>query len=449
MPCPKSCCKFYRPEAADPASGHQEGLRARPGPGPDKEKQNKTLIREMKKYLILSAAALLTLAACTKQVTAPEEQREISFQVANVLQTKADDGTAGQDDQTAKPGEFTNADFGAYCWRTPEAGAREVVEYFSNERVAKVGGAWRTTKNTFYWPKSDALDFICYSPYNEGTPSVTDRTIEWTQYSVKKENQKDLMYADKAVAQTGNTNTYFYNGVPTLFRHALAKVSFQVKANFLTYTRQEEKDEQGKVIVGAGTTTWEVTLKSAKISGIKTTGNLALIADADGKWPLPEMGDGKYHVWDKPSGALDIDLLPVEETPVTTNTGAAQTGMALTEKPQALLDGQSFFVLPQILEASADNAPAQTLTISLEIKTFLSNGDKEPMVEKYEKTLDLKNISSLKAWQMNQNIIYTICIKPTAIEDPNNPDDPTDVEITFDPAVVGWEEITTDANILI
>ena len=62
--------------------------------------------------------------------------------------------------------------------------------------------------------------------------------------------------------------------------------------------------------------------------------------------------------------------------------------------------------------------------------------------ETYEATLDLQKISSLKAWGMNQNIIYTICIKPTAT-DPNNPhtEDPEDVVITFDPALNSWENI--------
>ena len=387
----------------------------------------------MKKYFILAATSLLALASCTKQTPAEQADREIGFQVANYVQTKADD---------AKPGEFTNADFGAYAWYTPEAGAREVVEFMANERVAKVGGAWRTTKNTFYWPKTGGLDFICYSPYNEGTPSLTDKEIHWTEYTVQAENQKDLMYADKAIAQTGNTNTYYYNGVPTLFHHALAKVSFQVKANFLSYTREEEKDDNGNVTVGAGTTKWEVTLKSAKVSGIKTTGNLALTAAADGSWPLPEVGEAKAHVWDSPAGTMDIDLLPAKE-------GDTAAALELKEEAQALLDGKSFFVLPQILETSSDAAPAQTLSISFHIKTTHSNGVVTEEDYETKQPIDLVAISSLKAWQMNENIIYTICIKPTASEDPDNPDDPTDVEVLFDPAEAGWEIVTDEAQILL
>ena len=145
---------------------------------------------------------------------------------------------------------------------------------------------------------------------------------------------------------------------------------------------------------------------------------------------------------------MEIDLLPAKEASANTQT-AAETGLVLTDKPQDLLDGESFFVLPQILEASKENAPAQTLTISFHITTHLASGG-DPIEEDFEQTFDLKDISSIAAWQMNQNIIYEIRIKPTAT-DPDDPhtEDPEDVEVTFDPAVVDWETVTTDANILI
>ena len=48
---------------------------------------------------------------------------------------------------------------------------------------------------------------------------------------------------------------------------------------------------------------------------------------------------------------------------------------------------------------------------------------------------------------MNQNIIYTIRIKPTSAVDPENPDDPSDVTVTFDPAVSDWADLSADATI--
>ena len=46
---------------------------------------------------------------------------------------------------------------------------------------------------------------------------------------------------------------------------------------------------------------------------------------------------------------------------------------------------------------------------------------------------------------MNQNIVYTINIKPVAYVSDN--DTPNDVIITFDPAVASWENISTNATI--
>ena len=219
--------------------------------------------------------------------------------------------------------------------------------------------------------------------------------------------------------------------MPTLFHHALAKLSFKVKAGFLEYTNDEIKDEQGNVLVSKSTAKWELTLKSAKLSGIYNTGDLALTVAADGSWPLPEVGTDKAHVWANPTGAAkEVELVTKE--------------LKLTTDAQDLYDAKGFFVLPQML---ADKA--QTLTLNFHIKTTHSNGN--VMEEDFNQAIDLKTISSLKAWQMNQNIVYTISIKPTAIADPNDPhpNDPEDVIITFDPAQMDWETLETNAIIQI
>ena len=100
-------------------------------------------------------------------------------------------------------------------------------------------------------------------------------------------------------------------------------------------------------------------------------------------------------------------------------------------------------MLPQVLAEKA-----QAITLNFHIKTNLPN-DNDPYEEDYNQTLDLKALSTLAGWDMNQNIIYTICIKPTAIADNDDPhiDDPSDVIITFDPAQMDWETVDTDAII--
>lgn len=370
-------------------------------------------------------AALMTLAACAKVVPADESNNEISFQAVNYVGTKADDAA----NAAAKPGEFTNEDFGAYAWYSPAEGQREGTPMFSNEKVAKVGSEWKTVDGTYFWPKTNTVDFISYSPYDEGKPAVTESSIKWTKYTV---GEKDLMYADKALRQGANVKTYYYNGVPTLFHHALAKLSFKVKANFLEWTQDEVKDPQTGEVVEKETTKWEVSLKSIKLSGIYNTGDLTLTVADDGTWPLPEVGEAKAHVWTNLSGAAEeVELVTAKE------------GMALTTTAQDLYDGKSFYVIPQALAKGA-----QKITLSFHIKTIhTANIDKDGTQgenvdeEDFNKTIDIQEISSLAAWQMNENIIYTICIKPTATTPEGDPDNPEDVVITFDPAQNEWEDV--------
>ena len=94
--------------------------------------------------------------------------------------------------------------------------------------------------------------------------------------------------------------------------------------------------------------------------------------------------------------------------------------------------------MPQILEAGA-----QQLKLTIHIKTHLSNG--LTIDEDYEPVIDIMDISSLKAWEMNQNIVYTINLKPVAYV--SDWDTPNDVIITFDPAVADWTNVDASATI--
>ena len=372
----------------------------------------------MKKYFFIAAAALVTLAACTKTQLVETPQREISFEVANSLQTKADAGVV-----------YNNGAFGTYAW------FNNTDDFMVNEQVNKSGSVWKTVDHTFYWPKTGSISFISYSPFKgtsdtAGTePAVTKNSITYTGITA---GTVDLMYADKATcsnnvnevtdnAAAGTTDSGF-SGVPTIFRHALAKLSFDIKANFL-----EWKDN--------GTTTkWVVTVKSIKIGGFKTTGDCALTLNAtDNKtWdkPVTTVGTDNFNVWTNLSGATaNQELLPSGD-------------MVLTTDPQTL-NAATGFVMPQVLEDGA-----QVLTLDIHIKTTLSNG--KEINEDLVKTVNIKDISTLKAWQMNENIHYTINIKPTASAlnpgDAHN-DDPMDVVITFDPAVADWTNVDAAATI--
>ena len=392
----------------------------------------------MKKYIILAAAALAAMAACSKVVDTPDTQREISFVVANRLQTKAT-GVV-----------YENGAFGTYSWFTATSGS-DHADFMVNETVDLVGGVWKTTENTFYWPKTGSIDFISYSPFagTNGTagtvPAITQNTITYTGVTA---GTTDLMYADK-VNCSANVNEVTdsdsadsgYSGVPTVFRHALAKVSFKIKANFLEY-----KDPTTQT-----TTRWEVKVRSAKISGFKTTGNCALTLNADGKsWDKPYVNIGddtnpdyKY-IWTDLTGATDAqELVP------DADINDPDKWLTLTTDPQEL-NPASGFVIPQQLLANA-----QTLDLNLYIKTTLSNGNVieedyitssvTPTPDGLFPSINIKDISSLEYWEMNQNIAYTINIKPVSYV--SDWDTPNDVIIRFDPAVADWTKVDANATI--
>ena len=371
----------------------------------------------MKKYIIIALAALAATVACSKVETV-DIQKEISFEVANGVMTKAYNGSV-----------YNNGPFGTYSWFTAASGS-DNDPFMVNETVDTVGGVWKTSVNTFYWPKTGSVEFISYSPVSgtngtaDSNPAITQNTITYTGITA---GDIDYMYADKATASK-NVNIVTdgvdsgYSGVPTYFRHALAKLSFKIKANFIEYEDPTTHT----------TTKWDVTVKSVKISGFYTKGDCTLNLDTSSESVVMPWKKPAGEVWTNLSGASDEQELI--ENPAT---GIILTTTAVDLKPTA-----SEFVIPQNLEAST-----QKIKLDVHITTHLPNG--LDIEEDFAPTIDIKNISSLSAWKMNQNIVYTISIKPTAKADglDGHDNDPNDVIITYDPAVADWTPVDATATI--
>ncbi len=379
----------------------------------------------MKKYIIIAAAAIAAMA-CSKVVDAPEAQREISFTVANRVQTKADYAT-------------TNT-FGTYAWYTANAASvaaatgSDHAPFMINEGVGYTSSVWKTLHNTFYWPKTGSIDFISYSPFDgtnntdDSNPAITQNTITYDDIDVTAD-VIDYMYADKVNCAINANTTPAQSAVPTVFRHALAKLSFKIAANFIT-----DGD-------ATNPTTWDVYVKSVKISGFKTIGDCALTLNADGtSWDKPETNISLtetpeiVYVWTNLSGtSAEQELIP--NASLTDNTKWIK--LNAKDNPTTI-NPATGFVMPQVLAANT-----QKIELALHITTHLANG--LDIEEDYNRELDLKDLSSLKAWQMNQNIVYNIQIKPVAYV--NTYDNPNDVIITFDPSVADWTDVNATAII--
>ena len=385
----------------------------------------------MKKYIIIAAAAIAAMA-CSR-VETPDAQREINFTVANRVQTKADTYA-------------TTNTFGTYAWYTANAASVAATTgsnhaaFMVNEEVGYVNPDWKTLHNTFYWPKTGSIDFISYSPFSgtnnntaNSNPAVTQDKITYTAVNVAEVDTQtnlpkniDYMYADKVNCAIYANTTPAQQAVPTVFRHALAKLSFKIAANFIT-----DGD-------ATNPTTWDVYVKSVKISGFKTTGNCELNLNADGTtWdkPVTNVNNVDYNVWTNLSGTSAEQELITNADP----TDATKWIGPLGDKDNPTeINSATGFVMPQMLETNA-----QKIELAIHITTHLANS--LDIEEDYNPTLDLKDLSTLKAWQMNQNIVYNIFIKPVAYV--STYDDPNDVIITFDPSIVDWETVDANATI--
>ena len=352
----------------------------------------------MKKFFLLAAMVGVALTGCMKnEVYVPKCDTPISFEVANyVAQTRAN-------------GAFANASFGVNAWSHDATTGTETL-MMEDEDVSLVGGKW-TTADPYYWPINGTVDFIAYYPTSVeptiGYDYDGNDTYTYTNYTVEAyPNGVDLMYADKAIRFSANKTAtenesatlpgfgipdYGFEGVPTLFHHALAKINFVVKNYQPTH----------------GHTTYEIVVNEIKLNtynkGKVTLKNNGETGNAKrGTWTTDPTGN----VWTPDTTGGTVELKWEDATNLTTD--AEHNYAPRTE-----------YVLPQAL----------TDDVTLSVKyTVTQKSDGDFVSEKTYTPDPIKvNTMGLTKWEMNKNITYTITISVA-----NN-------QILFAPAVAEWE----------
>lgn len=323
----------------------------------------------------------VALTGCMKnEVYVPKCETPISFEVANyVAQTRAE-------------GAFDTAKtFGVNAWSHDEGGTE--VQMMTNETIAYADGKW-TTATPYYWPINGTVDFIAYYP-TDVVPAIEydydgEDTYTYTNYTV---GDVDLMYADKAVRFSANVNTYGFDGVPTLFHHALAKVNFEVKNAYPAETA-----------TGANTT-YEIVVDKITLNthhtGSVTLTNAGTTAASRGTWSVAN------NVWTPTSALTALEW--------TSNVNLADDSVvAYATRTQ--------YVLPQTLADDVTVEVVYTVTQKQDGTTI--------SVKQYTPEAIKLNTMGLTSWEMNKNITYTISI----IAKSN--------QIFFDPAVEDWAPAT-------
>lgn len=342
----------------------------------------------MNKHLFYIAAACVALASCVKnevRVNAPD--KEITFQTVS---TKA--GAAFN-----KGNHFRSY---AYFlekgkkWDTANL-LTDAKAYIDNADISyHTTSRYWAAADTYYWPKQGSLTFFAWTD-DTADPSVGTKSdvkvscapntgIKIENYSVKDNPNKDILVAEIAKDKTQNENVTgtgrdWTNGVPTVFRHALAKVEFKVN--------KREDYPNVKIIVK------KITLNKVSTKGTFTQGSPA-----------------ESRKWSAQTEPEDLSVFTGDEEVTTTAT---------ILNPNATPGVRDYFiVLPQDFGATSTS----TLTIEYEIITT-STSFKETVIE--TKALNAIYTSN---WECNKNYVLGITLGLN--------------EIYWDPSVEAWEDNT-------
>lgn len=344
----------------------------------------------MKKFFILAALGGMMLTGCVKnEDLSVKDPKAISFEVATYKSaTRAD----------VNPTELAEGQFGVNAYHKNNSTTQIMIDEVVKYKDGTPAATWQTDKD-YYWPIVGTVDFIAYYPTsikptvdNVGTDDQNQLSYNVTLANTEAEHD-NIMYADKAFMYNANEAYNGFTGVPTLFRHALAKLNFNV---YNSYGTDGVK----------GNNKFIVKVEKIVLEGVYNKGTLTLTNTGRTDKGLQE--------WTKPTGnvwTIDSTSTATADYLTWTNPNASVAISTSKDAPTEVNADLVRYVMPQTL-ANADNE--QTITIYCKISQQTKVGDAwKDVVTDEDKEYTVKLYSeNLQSWQMNQNITYTIAIGP-------------------------------------
>lgn len=362
----------------------------------------------MKKVLFFALAAGVALVACTKNEVRPVEvDQEITYQT---ISTKAAE-PMNENNHFISYAYFLEKD---KKWDTDNdrnrASAYISAADISYDRQTK---CWKAA-SPYYWPKQGSLTFFAWSTNNASpsvyawdtnneSPSLTpnnptcskEKGIRVSPYDITANKNVDFLVAEIVKDQKENTTTVgtWAKGVPTVFKHTLSKLEFQVQTVDKNGEAKDYSRENIKFDVK------NITLKSVKNKRV-----YAQTWSKDASGPVPS-----GHVWSDTTETVHIDV-PVFHG--TENVTKDATPLPKTDYE---------IVIPQTF----DNSPStvDSLEIKYDITTSYAT---TPVVEHVTQRVKLSDVYP-SGWEVNK--LYTLLIKLSVNE------------IYWAPTVEPWEEV--------
>ena len=387
----------------------------------------------MNKIIWISAVAL-SVAACAKNEVIPVnsgENQEITFNVAP--KTKAD---PAQDNDGHK--EFGKGNvFASWAYYLPTGTDWDdksdkpedetyPKEYISGAVIAyreKTAGSaekvWKAQK-TYYWPKNGTLTFFAYSlnkenlKLNEAAASmVTCNPFQgiYANIDLSVDKNVDFLVADIKADQKANTTTtgeagkYYTDGVPTLFRHRLSYLAFNVKTD-------KDYSAAGK----------KLELKSITFNNISSYGEYRQFATEISGATFPS----GFRAADA-TGTVSYTRIPTTESPFTMEIKSSNTGSGVL-----VSDTDNFLYIPQTFAKGSKTDKNAYIEVKYTIATKVGKDEHDQdivVTEDVTKQIflnpeDGKGTKMFDEWEMGKK--YTINLTFTLDE------------ILWDPAVEPW-----------
>lgn len=363
----------------------------------------------MKKLYTILAIAAVAAVGCAKTEVVNDNiltGEKIKFEVASFMdQTKA----AGDAATTLNAEGFTTF----YTYANFFQGTTKSV-YMNNVAInySESPKQWAPARD-YYWPKAadSYINFYSYVNTTGQDPTITfneAKTVATATYTDKTIAATDnILLADAALKQNGNLTEYtsisgVTSGVPTLFRHLLAKVAFKVQV----VTTDAKKAANTKFVVTILNTGSTLSNVKADKKGSYTATNTFVDTKRTLAWTAPL-------IW-TPSASPVVETMDFLTPVLTLAKNTTSSG-----NPVDLLALRT--VMPQTLDNDND------FTLSYKVDTYYGEEATPYMTENFTVTGKLATlVDSITAWNKNTKITYTIKI------------DPVGEKVTFDPAVEEW-----------
>ena len=310
---------------------------------------------------------------------------------------------------------------------------------------------WTTKDRTYFWPKTGFINFFAYtglpaaSTVEEGSVKYGNST--GPAYTTDILKDYDPMLAEGAYRYSSanyNNNSWDFTysgqdvtGVPMLFHHLLAKVSFKVE-----FDASSVSDTKNK---------WELTINNASFN-YADQGYLEVSytdpTHTGMAWPYRDSTAAPR--WTAKTG--DNVTLPAPDSGIATaadDIGSANkltaivgtNGSKSEQKtifreisvlPQTFATTNPYFAICYTLTHSYNNVEQITETVNLTDVAYVDAGSHSfPGLGSIPIADFMRDVSIpasvFTSWVMNHKYVYTVTIKPNH-------------QITFSPAVIDWED---------